>query len=347
MIPVVIGTQRALRQSWPALVCAILLVGCTASPGRRPFGEVQAAATALEVFAAGDIADCQHRSAEEAAAHFTAALIPAGAPVLALGDIAYPYATKSTLQGCYEPTWGAHRASTLLVAGNHDYVGGSTQVVRDYFALDPAVDSRFVAYTKWLTPAWFVVVLDSNVTGEALDAQYEWLQQTLQHEFATPAATTPAAGSRCVMALWHAPLFSSGLHHGSGLRMQRFWALLDVYGADLVLSGHEHMYEAFEPMNSTGARQPDGEGMRQFVVGTGGAPLYGFWRPPYSSRARVLLHGVLALELSPGAYAWSFRGTDGLAHDWGSARCRRGSVSPAPTAARSTPPEPARLAPAS
>jgi hypothetical protein len=231
------------------------------------------------------------------------------------------------------------------VAGNHDYVSGSTQALREYFALDPAIDARFVAYTKWLTPAWFVVVLDSNVTGETLDAQYEWLQQTLQRELAArPGTTSAAAASRCVMALWHAPLFSSGLHHGSGLRMQRFWALLDDYGADLLLSGHEHMYEAFDPMDSAGARRPEGAGMRQFVVGTGGAPLYGFWRPPYSSRARVLQHGVLALDLSPGSYAWSFLGTDGFAHDWGSARCRHGGASPAPGTSRATAREPARSA---
>jgi hypothetical protein len=318
-----------------------------ASPGRRPFGDVKTDATTLRVFAAGDIADCRHQAPEQAAAHFTAALIPPGATVLALGDVAYESATSATLQGCFEPTWGSHKTKTLLVAGNHDYVGGSTQAVRDYFALDPAVDGRFVAYVKWLSPAWLVVVLDSNVRGATLDAEYEWLQQTLQRELGQPAATTepgasvqpgrvalppranaPQAAGRCLMALWHAPLFSSGLHHGSGIRMQRFWSLLDSYGGDLVLNGHEHFYEAFEPLDSAGVPRTEGAGMRQFVVGTGGAPLYGFWRPPFSSRARLLEHGVLALDLSPGSYAWSVVGTDGEARDWGSARCRHAGAPP-------------------
>ena len=322
------------------------------SPGRRPLNEVKADATTLRVFAAGDIADCRHRAPEQAPAHFTAALIPPGATVLALGDIAYESATSAILQGCFEPTWGSHKTSTLLVAGNHDYIGGSTQAVRDYFALDPTVDPRFIAYEKWLTPTWLVVVLDSNVRGTTLDAQYEWLQQTLQKELGQPDATpqpsanvqpggaglqthavslqsdatAPRAAGRCLMALWHAPLFSSGLHHGSGIRMQRFWTLLDAYGGDLVLNGHEHFYEAFEPLDSAGVPRTEGAGMRQFVVGTGGAPLYGFWRPPFTSRARVLEHGVLALDLSPGSYAWSFVGTDGEAHDWGSAPCRHGGA---------------------
>jgi hypothetical protein len=105
--------------------------------------------------------------------------------------------------------------------------------------------------------------------------------------------------------------------------MRPFWELLDAHGADLVLSGHEHFYEAFEPMDAAGRRTAAGEGIRQFTVGTGGATLHGFWRPPYASRARVLSHGVLQLTLAADRYEWRFIDVAGRIRDAGSAICRR------------------------
>jgi len=54
-----------------------------------------------------------------------------------------------------------------------------------------------------------------------------------------------------------------------------------------------------------------------FVVGTGGARLYGFWNPPYASRARILKHGVLRLSLDDGVFAWQFIRVDGGVADAG------------------------------
>ena len=47
----------------------------------------------LEVYAAGDIADCRKSAAADSDAARTAALIPPGATVLVLGDTTYPLAT--------------------------------------------------------------------------------------------------------------------------------------------------------------------------------------------------------------------------------------------------------------
>ena len=104
--------------------------------------------------------------------------------------------------------------------------------------------------------------------------------------------------------------------------MRPFWQLVDRQGADLVLSGHEHFYERFDPLDAAGRPARDGEAPRQFVVGTGGARLHGFWKPPYRSKARVLEHGVLQLSLGPGSYSWRFIDVDGRVRDAGGARCR-------------------------
>ena len=297
----------------------------TRAPSAVPSLEVPAGA--VELYAVGDMADCRRDAPGEAAARAVSALVPRGATLLALGDLVYPYADPTSLAQCYEPTWGSHRATTLAVAGNHDYAENSSRTFREYFDLDRrAVDERYVAYTEKLSADWLLVVVDSNVRGGALDRQLEWLRATL--EGLRPGGSASPGGPRCLAVAWHAPLHSSGWHRGSGDHMRAYWELVDAYGADLVLSGHEHFYEAFEPFDAEGRRAASGP--RQFTVGTGGARLYGFWKPPYESRARVLEFGVLHLVLTPGHYAWRFVDVDRQIRDAGSADCRGGRVGGTP-----------------
>ncbi len=53
----------------------------------------------LEVYAAGDVADCRKAVAADSVAARTAELIPPGATVLVLGDTTYPLATAAALIG--------------------------------------------------------------------------------------------------------------------------------------------------------------------------------------------------------------------------------------------------------
>ena len=263
-------------------------------------------ATPVEAYAAGDIADCRRVPANESAAYRTARLIPPGSPVLMLGDALYKYATAENFTTCYERTWGVHRATTLAVPGNHDYLAGRADDFQSYFGDGAAVQGHFARRLG----AWLVIGLDSRPIPDDLDRQYAWLEATLEQN----------RDVRCTLAMWHEPLFSSGLHRGSGAHMQRFWALLERNGAEVVLNGHEHFYEAFDPLDADG--RPVADGVREFVVGTGGAPLHWFWRPPYASRARILRHGVLHLTLREDDYSWEFIDVDGRVADPGSAPCR-------------------------
>jgi hypothetical protein len=306
------------RRTCAALVTVVVLVGCVGTT-RPPTSSILPAmpAAGLQVYVAGDIADCGRRAPEDSMAARTARLVPEGALVLGLGDMAYPFGDAKTLASCYEPTWGRHRAATLATPGNHDYVRGSAADFLAYFDADAPHDGGFIAFTRPLTTDWRLIALDSNVDDGALQAQYEWLERLL-----ADAAQTPARRQACLLVMWHAPLYSSGLHRGSGDSMRPFWNLLDTHGADLVLSGHEHFYERFDPLDAHGQASRDGQGPRQFVVGTGGARLFGFWKPPYRSEARVLDHGVLQLSLDRGRYGWRFVDIDGRVRDAGAARCR-------------------------
>jgi hypothetical protein len=206
----------------------------------------------------------------------------------------------------------------LVAAGNHDYVNGSTAAVRDYFPLAArTVSEDFFAYATQPAAGWWLVVLDSNVAGARMRRQQEWLEHTLEG-----IRDDPASSTACLAVMWHAPVYSSGLHRGSGEHMRPLWAIVDRFQADLVLSGHEHFYERFGPLDADARAQPAGQAPRQFVVGTGGANLYGFWRPPYRSEARVLRYGVLQLSLAPDRYGWRFIDVEGRTRDAGAARCR-------------------------
>jgi hypothetical protein len=316
------AARRALRWIGTAIVSSAL-AGClplTRAPAKTPSLDV--AAGSIELYAVGDMADCRRDPPGQSAARLVSALVPQGATLLALGDLVYPYADAAALAECYEPTWGSHRATTLAVAGNHDYVENDSRTFREYFALDGrSVSERYVAYTERLSPDWLLVVVDSNARGGAFRNQLEWLRTTLEamRPIAGEEPSSPAS-PRCLAVAWHAPLHSSGWHRGSGDHMRPYWELVDAYGADLVLSGHEHFYEAFAPFDASGRRAESGP--RQFTVGTGGARLYGFWKPPYESRARVLDFGVLRLVLAPGRYDWRFIDLNRRVRDAGSADCR-------------------------
>ncbi len=90
----------------------------------------------------------------------------------------------------------------------------------------------------------------------------------------------------------------------------------------MVLTGHDHQYERFVPMDADGAADPDG--MVEFVVGTGGRSLYEFGEIlPTSAAHDNSSFGVLKLTLRPGAYDWEFVPTSDTGfEDSGTASCR-------------------------
>jgi hypothetical protein len=214
--------------------------------------------------------------------------------VLTLGDNAYPDGSLSDFQRRYDPTWGVHRGKTYPSPGNHDYRTPDAAGYKAYFGsrATPAGETWY----SFDLGGWHLVSLDSNCQDVGCrpgSPQYEWLQQDLS------ANTKP-----CVLAYWHHPRFSSG-EHGSSRRTQPFWKVLYEHGADVVLNGHDHTYERFTPLTPDG--QPDPGGIREFVVGTGGARLYPFGPPETGSEVRQnSTHGVLQLTLDTTGYDWRF-----------------------------------------
>jgi hypothetical protein len=117
-------------------------------------------------------------------------------------------------------------------------------------------------------------------------------------------ADLAANRTQCTLAYWHHPRFSSGLH-GNDARPRALWRALQDFGADVIVTGHDHDYEQFHRQDADGVA--DLNGIRQFVVGTGGTSLRSFDVIKANSAVRESdTHGVLKLSLRPTSYDWEF-----------------------------------------
>jgi hypothetical protein len=238
---------------------------------------------------AGDIASCDGNGDEA-----TASLLEGIAgTVFTTGDNAYPSGTYDEFIHCYDPTWGRFKDRTFPSAGNHDY---GTEGAADYFRyFGAAAGNSGEGYYSYELGTWHIIVLNSNLPVASGSTQEQWLRADL--------AAHPAA---CTLAYWHHPLFSSGSLHGSNPEMKPIWQALYEYGVDVVLNGHEHNYERFEPQTPEGVFEPE-RGIRQFVVGTGGMVRYTLSPPIANSAVRNSdTFGVLKLTLHTISYSWEF-----------------------------------------
>jgi Calcineurin-like phosphoesterase/PASTA domain len=260
------------------------------------------------LLAAGDIAECDKLGDEATAAILDAN--PEGT-VATLGDLAYPDGTAAQFESCYGPTWGRHKARTRPAVGNHEYHTPGAAGYFDY--MGAAAGEPGKGYYSYDLGSWHVIVLNSNcnqVPCHAGSAQEQWLLADL--------AANPVD---CTLAYFHHPRFSSA-QHGNDAGVSAFWTALYAAGADVVLSGHDHVYERFDPQTPAAVADP-AHGIRQFTVGTGGRDPYGFVTTrPNSVVRHTGTRGVLKLVLRMGTYDWEFLSEAGKTFtDSGSGSC--------------------------
>ena len=125
---------------------------------------------------------------------------------------------------------------------------------------------------------WHIVVLNSYcATNGNCEAERLWL-----------AADLATNTSKCTMAAWHEPRYSSGYRHGSQTGIDWAWDMLVNDGAELTLVGHEHEYERFAPTGTSDNVTPDG--MVEIVVGTGGKAS----RPPGARSCQIVWCAIAA-----------------------------------------------------
>jgi hypothetical protein len=251
---------------------------------------------------AGDIGWCGVPAPEQ-----TAKLLDTiGGTVFAAGDNAYFSGTAQEYRDCYEPNWGRHKSRTRPVPGNHEYESAGAAPYYDYFGL-AAGPAGLGYYSFALGDDWHAIALNSNISVSSGSAQAEWLRADLA-----------ANRTRCTVAYWHFPLFTSG-PNGDQNQMRDIWRILYDADVDVIVNGHDHLYERFAPQDPNGFPDP-ARGMREFIVGTGGAPLYNFVKVRANSERQISAHGVLKLTLQGGSYQWDFIPVSG-AGDAGTGTC--------------------------
>lgn len=241
------------------------------------------------VLIAGDVAQCNVRGAQ-----LTADLIQKmpEATVLATGDLAYENGSLNDFARCYDPSWGKFKDRTWPAPGNHEY---GTPGAAGYFAyFGNRAGAPDKGYYSVDIGRWHIVALNSNIDADADSAQVAWLRKDLA-----------AHRTSCTLSFWHHPRYSSGLH-GSYRSMQAAWETLHEHGASIVITGHDHHYERFAPLDAQG-KQTTARGIRSFVVGTGGARLYDFGlRGEHSVAWQGSTWGLLKLTLHADSYDWEF-----------------------------------------
>jgi Ca2+-binding RTX toxin-like protein len=248
--------------------------------------------------------------------------------VLALGDLQYATAKYSSFLGSYDPSWGRVKPITFPAAGNHEYMTSGAAGYFDYFN-GPGVFSgragdRDKGFYSYDVGTWHLISLNTSdhcsiVSCGKGSAQETWLRQDL--------AAHPTS---CTLAYWHHPRFNSG-HDGSASFMSAIFQDLYDANADVVLGGHAHDYERFAPQNPSG-KLDRARGIRQFVVGTGGAFFTSIGSRVANSEIRNnSTYGVLLLTLHPNSYDWRFVPEAGKTFtDSGTEQCH-GLLPPLPT----------------
>jgi len=268
---------RAWRRAIAA-VC-LLVAGCL-EPG--PDGSAKDV-----LIGAGDIASCQSLGDEETATR----LDEIDGTVFTAGDNAYFHGSEQEFASCYAPTWGRHKWRTRPAVGNHEYETDGGAPYYRYFGA--AAGDSGKGYYSYEIGSWHIIVINSVIDVAPGSPQEQWLRADL--------ASHPTL---CTAAYWHYPLFSSGLYEETVIKP--IWQALYEAGADVVISGHDHLYERFAPQTPDGLADLE-RGIRQFTIGTGGYGHHRVGEVAANSQVRNTdTYGLLKLTLLDGRYEWEF-----------------------------------------
>lgn len=257
---------------------------------------------------AGDIADSAFPASIENATRTAALLanLPGFTTVFTAGDNEQSDGSYGKFLSGFDKTWGRLPNRKLPTPGNHDF----TPAYFQYFG--PSADPSGMGpsagfYSVRLSDSWQFISLNSETAARAGSPQYTWLAQRL------------ADGAPCTIVVYHQPLQTNS-ENAPATHMRDVWNLLYKSGVELVVNGHNHVYERFGKRDDSMRPNPT-FGVRQFTVGTGGYKSYGFTRSDFPYEARFNnVYGVISFTLEAGGYSWEFLTTGGVL-DSGSDTC--------------------------
>lgn len=234
--------------------------------------------------------------------------------VLLLGDIQYPVGSLEQFETGFDVSWGTLAARLKPSPGNHEYYTPGASGYYDYFqGLGVETGGDTAGYYSFALGGWTILALNSNCSEVGCDygdPQEAWFRARLEE--------AKSAG-RCTLAFWHHPAASSGWH-GNQAEVGDLWRAFVELGGDVLLSGHDHHYERFGPLDAD--LEPTSDGPTPWVVGTGGKDL----RPASGQLGtrKVIdeAFGLVRFDLWRDSYRWRWSGLGGVGSDSGTGSCR-------------------------
>ena len=280
--------------------------GSKGTPGAPTIAPPPIIPQTVVMIGAGDIGDCSTLADAGIHARDTARMMDTTSAdaVFTAGDNAYPLGSTEDFK-CYENAWGRFKSKTFPVPGNHEYYQPGALPYFQYFGARAGEGGFRTGYYSFDLGNWHIVALNSPLQASGGIDQMMWLKDDLQ-----------SSNAKCTLAIWHYPVFTSGPSNGSpeSRVMREAWQVLFDGGADLIVNGHDHLYERFAPQSPDGRRN-DVTGITQITAGTGGAPLYQFSGSIANSVAQMRSYGLLKLTLQATSFDSVFLPVSGAPFD--------------------------------
>ena len=293
--------------AWTSPVSATTTVGGSAS---------------FTMVGAGEITTCASSGGPLGTAHVVDSILKAepGAIAFTAGNNLADMGAGTTFQNCFDPKWGSFKSRTYYSIGNGDFgTDRGPDGVYNYYGDGTAAGTAMVAHKGWFSfdkGSWHIIVLNTSdwehgpstygidpTLKPVPSEQVDWLSADLQ------ANTKP-----CVMAIsWERRMYTttSGTA-GRNSNMIPITTLLHDYGADLIVSAKDKVYERFLPVTPVDGSLDANKGLVQFIVGTGGRS----WDQANDSttvavRGSMIKNtwGVLKLTLAENSYSYEFVAT--------------------------------------
>ncbi|WP_394840953.1 metallophosphoesterase [Pendulispora brunnea] len=311
--------RRPRRSRWMLVGIAPIVAAAAVTWGLSPQARAQSTEdvgtdATFVLVAAGDIAEQCTASDPNCVHPKTAALVQEINPavVITMGDNQYDDARYQDFKNYFDKTWGRFKNIMRPVPGNHEtYDSTPLAGYKKYFGSIATPKGK--TYYSWDKGNWHFIALDSNdFSGEypltddaqtddvelaADSAQLKWLKSDLSN-------TTKG----CVAVYYHHPRFSSG-PHGDNKDVAPVWSTLVANKVDLVLNGHDHLYERFAPQDANG--KASSKGPVEIIVGSAGRRLSNPKAEHSTTEALLKKYGVLKLTMTDSTFSTQLIGTNG------------------------------------
>jgi len=289
--PLVVGVVAAL----------VLAVGVPAARGQSSVAPRPVETATL--FGVGDISHCTSNETSEATGRLMQRLLDTtpNSRGITFGDNSNDDGSEESYRCLNTTSWGRLMPQLFPTPGNHDY--DVDKVLPYYFLYFVNSGEPGRGYYAYDFGGWRVYALNSELmaSGEdnrtAREAQMAWLEGDLRVH----------AKTKCTMAYFHRPPFSSGRFASPAWVMPLFRKLYK-HGVDLIATGHEHFFASLPPLGPDGVVNKS-HGIPTLIAGTGGAVFFDKPRSLRYGNGEVVISktlGVLKMTLRPGAYDWAF-----------------------------------------